>query len=784
MNKLLLYLSLLLLSLTFYTNSSAQRIEQPVEWKSSVVKLEENLYQIKLIGTLDIDRPEWHLYDLGPYQDGPTPTTLTIETEPKGFELVGKPELLSRSIKKFDPMFGMEIGICEEDLIVAQTIRVTSATDSVSILAIIEWQACDNQSCLPPTDKEFTIKLPGVKGAAKVAAKSAEASNSAAVAATTTKKTAADKASANKAAPEIVAASNEVAACDNDQMISERASASKESNITPATQINSPTKDSSTSKSIWGVIIEAIIWGFVALLTPCVFPMVPMTVSFFLKQSQNSQEALDKETANGGSNSNDSNSANSIKKRSNAKGKVMATFFGISIITLYTLPIAAIIIITYFAGGQAVTADMFNWLATHWIPNVLFFLIFMIFAISFFGAFEIVLPSWMVNKSDAKSDKGGYAGVFFMALTLVLVSFSCTGPIVGTILIKSTQGEIWEPIITMFAFSTAFALPFTVFAFAPSLLKDLPKSGGWLNSVKVVLGFIEVALGFKFLSVADQVYHWGLLDREIYLAIWIVVFTLMGFYLLGKLRFAHDSPTQHITVKRLFMAIATFVFVVYMIPGMWGAPLKGLSGYLPPISSQDFKSAQLGDIQPLNGGGSGQGNGAYGMGINNQNNTSLRSQGIIPKYSDFLHLPHGLEGFFTYDEAIEYAKKVGKPLFLDFTGHGCVNCREMEARVWSDPRVLTLLRQEFVILALYADDKKKADESDWVTTESGRVLKTIGKINSDLVMRKYNANAQPYYVILDPATEQNTTEPMGYNLDIDTFIEFLTKGVEGYKNRK
>ncbi|MDD4656292.1 MAG: cytochrome c biogenesis protein CcdA, partial [Bacteroidales bacterium] len=574
----------------------------------------------------------------------------------------------------------------------------------------------------------------------------------------------------------------------NDQMISERALAAQEANATPVATIETPTQGSSKGKSIWGVIVEAIIWGFVALLTPCVFPMVPMTVSFFLKQSQNSQEALDKETANGGSNSNDSNSANSIKKRSNAKGKVMATFFGISIITLYTLPIAAIIIITYFAGGEAVTADMFNWLATHWIPNVLFFLIFMIFAISFFGAFEIVLPSWMVNKSDAKSDKGGYAGVFFMALTLVLVSFSCTGPIVGTILIKSTQGEIWEPIITMFAFSTAFALPFTVFAFAPSLLKDLPKSGGWLNSVKVVLGFIEVALGFKFLSVADQVYPWGLLDREFYLAIWIVVFTLMGFYLLGKLRFAHDSPTQHITVKRLFMAIATFVFVVYMIPGMWGAPLKGLSGYLPPISSQDFKSAQLGDIQLLNGGGTTYGIGNNGNGINGvskeaNNNISLRSQGIIPKYSDFLHLPHGLEGFFTYNEAIEYAKKVGKPLFLDFTGHGCVNCREMEARVWSDPRVLTLLRQEFVILALYADDKKKADESDWVTTESGRVLKTIGKINSDLVMRKYNANAQPYYVILDPATEQNTTEPMGYNLDIDTFIEFLENGIEGYRNR-
>lgn len=467
----------------------------------------------------------------------------------------------------------------------------------------------------------------------------------------------------------------------------------------------------------------------------------------------------------------------------------MASFFGLSIIALYTLPIAAIIVITYFAGGEAVTADIFNWLATHWVPNVLFFLIFMVFAASFFGAFEIVLPSWLVNKSDSKSDKGGYAGVFFMALTLVLVSFSCTGPIVGTILIKSTQGEIWEPIITMLAFSAAFALPFTIFAFAPSLLKDLPKSGGWLNSVKVVLGFIEVALGFKFLSVADQVYHWGLLDREVYLAIWIVVFTLMGLYLLGKLRFAHDSPTEYITVKRLAFSIITFAFVVYMIPGMWGAPLKSLSGYLPPMSSQDFRTAQVGGV----GGGTydagGQGvNGQYPAGANalmgaTSASHSLRAQGVVPMYSDFLHLPHGLEGFFRYEEGMEYARKVGKPVFIDFTGHGCVNCREMEARVWSDPRVLKLLREELVLIALYADDKKTAVESDWVTSESGRVLKSIGKINANLAMSKYNVNAQPYYAIIDPATEGHLTEPRGYNLDVNAFVDFLEKGIEANKRK-
>ena len=456
------------------------------------------------------------------------------------------------------------------------------------------------------------------------------------------------------------------------------------------------TKEATTDWSgLWALILEAIIWGFAALLTPCVFPMVPMTVSFFMKNSG-----------------------------SVARGRFNAAMYGLFIIALYTLPIALLIIITRVAGGDAVTADIFNWLATHWVPNIIFFVVFMIFAASFFGAFEITLPSALVNKSDAQSDKGGILGVFFMALTLVLVSFSCTGPIVGSVLIKSTSGEVWSPIITMLAFSTAFALPFTLFAFFPSMLKKLPKSGGWLNSVKVVLGFIEVALGFKFLSVADQVYHWNLLDREVYLAIWIVVFSLLGLYLLGKIKFAHDSEVTHLSVGRLAMAIGVFAFVVYMIPGMWGAPLKALSGYLPPLSTQDFVLGSAGRISK-----------------------QISSDIDNPKYGDILHLPHDLKGFFDMQEAVDYAKKVDKPIFIDFTGHGCVNCREMEARVWSDERVLQLLRDNYVIVALYTDDKMKLPKKDWIEAPNGKMLKTLGEKNANYALTRFGVNAQPYYVL-------------------------------------
>ena len=487
----------------------------------------------------------------------------------------------------------------------------------------------------------------------------------------------------------------------------------------------------------WGLILQAILWGFAMLLTPCVFPMVPMTVSFFLKGSE-----------------------------SVAQGRFKAGMYGLFIVLLYTLPIALLIVITRIIGGESVTADIFNWIATHWLPNILFFIIFMVFAASFFGAFEITLPQSLVNKSDKGSDKKGLAGVFFMALTLVLVSFSCTGPIVGNVLIQATSsnGAWWIPIITMLAFSVAFALPFTLLAFFPSLLKDLKKSGGgWLNTVKVVMGFIEVALGFKFLSMADQTYHWGLLDREIYLAIWIVVFTLLGFYLLGKLKFAHDDDVPHISVTRLSLAIVVFSFVVYMVPGMWGAPLSGLSGYLPPISTQDYVLAP----------------GATSH-VVTTDEAPVQAEG---KKYDFLHLPHNLEGYFDLEQGLEAAKEAGKPVFVDVTGHACVNCREMEQRVWSDPAALDILRNEYVIVALYVDDKHKLPEEDWVTdAQTGKVYKDLGRVNSNIARERFSVNAQPNYVLLSPDGEI-LVPTHSYDLSVENFIKFLKSGIDAYKAR-
>ena len=472
---------------------------------------------------------------------------------------------------------------------------------------------------------------------------------------------------------------------------------------------------SKASGSLWGLILEAILWGLLMLLTPCVFPMVPMTVSFFLKQSS-----------------------------SPARGRFNALAYGLFIVLLYTLPICIIIGITRLAGGATVTADIFNWLSTHWLPNLIFFVIFMLFAASFFGAFELTLPSKWATKADQGSNKGGLAGVFFLALTLVLVSFSCTGPIVGTVLIKSTQGEFWVPMVTMLAFSTAFALPFALLAFFPSMLDRLPRSGGWLNSVKVVLGFVELALGLKFLSVADQTYHWHLLDREVYLAIWIVIFTLLGLYLLGKLRFKYDSPLEYISLGRLALAIADFAFVVYLIPGMWGAPLKALSGYLPPMETQDFVLGRYAE-------------------------PSVPESGLP---SGTISLPHSLSGYTSLDKALEEASEQGKKVFVDISGHGCVNCREMEARVWSDPEVLERLREDFVILALYVDDKTRLPESQWITTSSGKVLKDIGRVNSQLVYERFGVNSQPNYLILDP--EGNILAgPYSYNLSVSDFLNFL-----------
>ena len=470
--------------------------------------------------------------------------------------------------------------------------------------------------------------------------------------------------------------------------------------------------------------------------------MVPMTVSFFMKGSG-----------------------------SPAAGRFKACMYGLFIVLLYTVPISLIILLTRLLGGATVTADIFNWLATHWLPNIIFFIVFMVFAASFFGAFEIVLPSKWTNAADKNSDRSGLGGVFFLALTLVLVSFSCTGPIVGTVLIKSTQGEFWAPMVTMLAFSLAFALPFTLLAFFPSLIKKVRKSSGsWLGSVKVVLGFIELALGMKFLSTADQTYHWGLLDREVYLAIWIVIFSLLGFYLLGKIRFKHEEKVESIGVTRLALAIAVLSFVVYLVPGMWGAPLKALSGYLPPVSTQDFVlgGTQAGNAERADSGSA--------SAAGNQ-----LSEGMANRYG--LELPLGLKGYFNIDEGLAAARQAGKPLFVDVTGHGCVNCREMEARVWSDPQVLRLLANEYVIVALYNDDKQKLPESEWVTDSvSGKVYKDLGRVNSYIARTRWGVNAQPNYVLLAPDGTQ-LLPVRGYDLSVEGFVKFLNDGLEAFRTR-
>lgn len=703
MQKLIQRILLPLLALTLgVTTLHAQE----VGWTGSVEPLGGAEYELRFEAAIPSG---FHMYDMGPYEGGPNPTVITLSPE-AGFELVGSVEQRTKPHRYFDQMFGMEIGTFSGKALFTQRVRLTAA--QAKVRAAIEWMICDDKSCMPPSDTELTL----VVGAADAQGAAAEATTAPAGG-----ESVATPAAATERVSDTAATSGSVAGASETTAGAETAAA--------------PAKDAAGSGSLWSLIIEAILWGFAALLTPCVFPMVPMTVSFFMKSS--GKPAL---------------------------GRFRAGMYGFFIVALYTLPIAAIIVITRLVGGDAVTADIFNWLATHWLPNLIFFAVFMLFAASFFGAFEITMPSWMVNKSDSKADSKGLAGIFFMALTLVLVSFSCTGPIVGSVLIKSTAGEFWSPIVTMLAFSLAFALPFTLFAFFPSMLKKLPKSGGWLNSVKVVLGFVEVALGFKFLSVADQTYHWGLLDREVYLAIWIVVFAMLGFYLLGKLRFAHDDEVQHVGVGRLALAIAVFTFVVYLIPGMWGAPLKALSGYLPPLTTQDFVLGQT-----------------TSAGASVSATAPLRTvDGKAPKYSDVLHLPHGLEGFFDLKEAEAYAARAGKPLFIDFTGHGCVNCREMEARVWSDPRVLELLRNDYVICALYSDDKMELPESEWVTTESGKVLRSLGKINAHYALKTFGVNAQPYYV-LQGRDGRMLVEPRGYDLDVEAFVDFLRRGVEAYR---
>jgi len=463
-------------------------------------------------------------------------------------------------------------------------------------------------------------------------------------------------------------------------------------------------KASRTDTSLWALLIEAVIWGLAMLLTPCVFPMVPMTISFFIKQSA---------------------------------GRFKAFIFGLFIVLLYTVPVSLIIGATWLVGGPAVSADIFNVFSTHWLPNVIFFIVFMLFAASFFGAFEIVLPASWTNSADRNSDKKGLVGVFFFALTLVLVSFSCTGPIVGTILIKSISGEIWVPMLTMLVFSATFALPFTILALFPSLLDKLPKSGGWLNSVKVVLGFVEITLGLKFLSVADQVYHWGILSRGLYISIWIVCSVLMGIYLVGKLRFRNDSEIKSLSVTRLVLAICSFVFALYLLPGLFGAPLKALSGYLPPMDD------------------------SVAIGTSSGSSTSA----LFRLESDYDNL----------DDALASAAGSGRPILVNVTGYGCTNCREMEAKVLSDPAVRELM-SNYIIVSLHVDGKKTLPEDRWITNDAGKVLKKDGQISSYIALKRFGVNAQPNYILLNSKGEQ-LAPARAYDLDIEGYKNFLKIGL-------
>jgi len=478
-------------------------------------------------------------------------------------------------------------------------------------------------------------------------------------------------------------------------------------------------------QSLWSIFITGFVGGLAAILMPCIFPMLPLTVSFFTKGSE--------------------------------KGKAFsrAALYGFFIILIY---VVLGLLVTVIFG-----ADALNSLSTNGVFNFFFFLLLVAFAVSFLGAFEISLPSSWVNRMDSNADKGGIAGLFFMAGTLALVSFSCTGPIIGTLLVQAaTSGALLGPAIGMFGFSFALAIPFVIFALFPSAMSALPKSGGWLNSVKVVLGFLELAFALKFLSNVDLAYHWEWFDREMFLVLWIIIFALMGFYLLGKLTFAHDSPLRYISTPRLFLAIIVLSFTLYMVPGLWGAPLRAVSAFLPPQDTQDFDLY----TPTLIPGGSTQ-------------TTNVQQSGPH-KYADIFHAPLKLDAFFDYDEGIAYAKKVNKPVLIDFTGHACVNCRKMEANVWPDPAVYKLLSQDYVLIQLYVDDKTELAAPDVKTSASGRTLNTIGKKWSDLQATKFQANSQPFYVLLNPATEQLLASPTGADYEVANYLKFLNAGLSTF----
>ena len=683
------FYSILLVFVALFCQLLPAQNFEPVKWSQELKKLSDTDFEIVFNATIDAG---WHLYSTDIPEGGPVSTTFNVD-EISGLELVGGLEARGKLVTVYEDVFGMELSFFEGKGQFVQKLKATAP--DYKIVGYINFMCCNDQNCLPPTNVEFSYT-----GKAKVAS---------ATAAKTDKVEAVDEPVKNMNVETTSAASaGEVAAADTVAAAGTAASRAKEVNSdwAPVLDELAAYEDGNADAmdmSLIYVFIAGFVGGLLALVTPCVWPIIPMTVSFFLKRSQDKK-----------------------------KGIRDAFIYGASIIVIY---VALGLIVTSIFGASAL-----NELSTNAIFNIFFFLLLVVFAASFFGAFEITLPSSWSNKVDSKAEStAGLLSIFLMAFTLTLVSFSCTGPIIGFLLVEvSTTGNIIAPTVGMFGFALALALPFTLFAMFPSWLKSMPKSGGWMNSVKVVLGFLELALSLKFLSVADLAYGWGILDRETFLALWIAIFGLLGLYLLGKIKFPHDDDSDKVGVVRFFLATISIAFAIYMIPGLWGAPLKAVSAFSPPINTQDF---------------------------------NLYENEVEAAYKD-------------YDEGMAAARRQGKPVMIDFTGFGCVNCRKMEAAVWTDEKVRDMMTDDYVLIGLYVDDRTPLPEKE-VVEENGKqiTLRTVGDKWSYLQRHKFGANAQPFYVLLD-----NEGKPLNgsysYDEDIDKYVNFLETGLRNYERRK
>jgi len=667
------YFALIALIFGFFGNA---QILNPVQWKTKVVQKSATEFELVMDATIE---NEWHMYSQFTPENGPLPTVFDYKNAKGNFDLVGKTKE-SPYKKVYNDIFEVDEYYFAKTAQFKQVIKVTNPKVK-EVKVYVEYQVCKEQ-CIQQ-DATFTFKLPEIK---------VEDSETVLPVEKDTVNQAKNK------TKEIV---------EDDNNLKEKA---KELFSTPKEE----------EKSLWGIFILAFLGGFAALLTPCVFPMIPMTVSFFTKQS-----------------------------KTKAAGIRNAFIYGISIIVIY---VGLGMIITAIFG-----IDSLNALSTNVWFNLIFFVILIVFAASFLGAFEIVLPNSFLNKIDRQADRGGIIGIFFMALALAVVSFSCTGPIVGSLLGESARQGGIGPIVGMLGFSSAIALPFMLFAMFPGWMNSLPKSGGWLNTVKVSLGFLELAFAFKFLSNADLVLQTHLLEREVFLAIWIAVFGAWALYLFGKLILPHDSPMTHISVGRLFIALFVTTFTIYLIPGLWGAPLKILSGFTPPMTYSESP---------------------YGVGYQNTVSSGVSSTSALPENA---HIgPLGITAFHDYEEGLAYAKKVNKPVLLDFTGHACANCRKMEENVWSDAEILKILKNEIVLISLYGDDQRELPKEEQYVSKSGSEVTTIGKKWREYQIERYNINAQPYYVVLD-ADGNDISKPVGYTPDVEEYKAWLEEGISKFK---